>query len=79
MLVPNRSACAFMSVIRSGPVIPLGNPGKFSTSVVVVSWPPCSLPAIMSVFKNAREVYTAAVYPAGPLPIMITSYIRSIY
>ena len=30
---------------QSGPMIPSGKPGKFSTSVVSVSWPPASGPS----------------------------------
>ena len=40
--VPNFSACSRISSMRSGPMIPLGKPGKFSTSVVFVSSPPGS-------------------------------------
>ena len=34
-----------MRSIRSGPEIPSGKPGKFSTSVVVISCPPLTPPA----------------------------------
>jgi len=54
--VPNRSAWARISAIRSGPMMPFRNPGKFSTSVVVVSWPPASRPSNSSGFKLARAV-----------------------
>ena len=37
---PNFSACLRMLSISSGPVMPSGKPGKFSTSVVVMSAPP---------------------------------------
>ena len=37
---PNRSACLRRWSIRSGPMIPSGKPGKFSTSVVCMSAPP---------------------------------------
>ena len=37
MRAPNFSACVCMFIINSGPMMPLGKPGKFSTSVVVVS------------------------------------------
>ena len=37
---PNRAAWARMAVMSSGPMIPSGKPGKFSTSVVSMSWPP---------------------------------------
>ena len=41
---PQRFACARMRSIRSGPVMPSGKPGKFSTSVVVISCPPRTPP-----------------------------------
>ena len=75
--VPKRWACLFMSSIRSGPWMPSGKPGKFSTSVVNMSCPP----GIWSAFASdasimgrspARAVYIAAVYPAGPEPTTIT-------
>ena len=37
---PKRSACSRILVISSGPMMPSGKPGKFSTSVVSISWPP---------------------------------------
>ncbi len=37
---PNRSACLRIESIRSGPRMPSGKPGKFSTSVVFISAPP---------------------------------------
>ncbi len=37
---PNRDAWARMSAINCGPVTPSGKPGKFSTSVVSINWPP---------------------------------------
>ena len=37
---PNRWAWARRRSIRSPPLTPSGKPGKFSTSVVVMSWPP---------------------------------------
>ncbi len=61
-------------------MIPSGNPGKFSTSVVSMSWPPGwsdvddGSPSITSGARLARAVYTAAVSPAGPEPTMITSW-----
>ena len=42
---PKRTACFFKSSINSGPVIPSGYPGKFSTSVVVVNCPPGCIPS----------------------------------
>lgn len=60
--------------IKSGPVIPSGNPGKFSTSVVVINCPPGPdwYPSNTSGFKFARAAYIAAVNPAGPDPIITT-------
>lgn len=51
--------CSLNLSIISGPMIPLGNPGKFSTSVVVVSCPPAanplaSIPSNMMGFRLAR-------------------------
>ncbi len=37
---PNFSACLRRASIRAGPMMPSGKPGKFSTSVVVMSAPP---------------------------------------
>ena len=37
---PKRSACSRMLAMSSGPMIPSGKPGKFSTSVVSMSCPP---------------------------------------
>jgi len=42
-LLPLRSR---ILIIKSGPIMPPGNPGKFSTSVVKINCPPGSLPAI---------------------------------
>ena len=53
-------------------MIPSLNPGQFSTIVVSISWPPASSPSIRSGFKLARAVYSAAVSPAGPDPMMTT-------
>src|SRR5262249_55610205 len=41
-------------------------------SVVVISAPPNWLPSKTSGRRLARAVYSAAVYPAGPEPMMIT-------
>ena len=38
--VPKRAACSRKAPISSGPMIPWTKPGKFSTSVVSMSWPP---------------------------------------
>src|SRR6476661_3615845 len=69
---PKRSAWARISAIRSGPRIPFLNPGKFSTSVVSISCPPASMPSINNGCRLALAVYSAAVSPAGPDPMMIT-------
>jgi len=42
---PKRCACFFMFSISSGPWTPSGQPGKFSTSVVMESCPPGSCPS----------------------------------
>ena len=63
-----------LSVI-SPPMMPSGKPGKFSTSVVVVSWPPAAMPLASHPSKrmgcsSARAEYIAAVCAAGPEPII---------
>ena len=52
--VPKRSAWARKRFISSGPIIPSGKPGKFSTSVVFCSWPPHWKPSITSGLRSAR-------------------------
>ena len=37
MSAPNRSACSRIAAMRSGPMMPSGKPGKFSTAVVSIS------------------------------------------
>ena len=74
---PNRSACARISAMSSGPRMPSRNPGKFSTAVVSINCPPDSIPSMTSGFRFARAAYRAAVSPAGPDPMMITLRIRS--
>ena len=37
---PKRTACSRIRCMSSGPMIPSGKPGKFSTSVVSINWPP---------------------------------------
>ena len=54
--VPKRSDCSRNFAMRSGPMIPSGKPGKFSTSVVSMSWPPACRPSIMSGERFARAV-----------------------
>ena len=51
---PNRSACLRMLSISSGPMMPSGKPGKFSTSVVVISAPPDCTPSMTSGLRLAR-------------------------
>ena len=59
---PNRSACLRMESISSGPMIPSGKPGKFSTSVVFISAPPAvTEPSKTSGCSSARAAYSAAV------------------
>jgi hypothetical protein len=56
MRAPNFSACACIFIISSGPMMPSGKPGKFSTSVVVVSCPPGCVPESISGLRLARAV-----------------------
>ncbi len=56
MRAPKRVTWARIFSMSSGPVIPSGNPGKFSTSVVMVSCPPAWGPSITSGDKKARAV-----------------------
>ena len=63
--------------VSSPPIRPSGKPGKFSTSVVVVSWPPAAMPFASQPSNKmgcsaARAVYTAAVCAAGPEPMIHT-------
>jgi hypothetical protein len=69
--VPKRVTCLVIFSISSGPKIPSGNPGKFSTSVVNINCPPGAIPPMTKGFNSARAAYKAAVKPAGPLPIII--------
>ena len=49
------------NTINSGPEMPSGKPGKFSTSVVVVNWPPAATPpAIKPSNNNGRMAARAA-------------------
>ncbi|KAG1522725.1 hypothetical protein G6F50_018666 [Rhizopus delemar] len=52
--VSKRSAWACMRAIRSGPIRPWASPGQLSTSVVVISWPPCCRPVMTTGFRLAR-------------------------
>nr|POE68072.1 hypothetical protein CFP56_39211 [Quercus suber] len=61
--------------MSSMPLIPPRNPGKFSTSEVVVSWPPGAMPLAIHPskrmgFNSTRDAYMAAVWAAGPLPMI---------
>src|SRR4029453_3021436 len=69
---PNRSAWARISAIRSGPMMPSRWPGQFSTRVVSISCPPASSPSMSNGLRFALAVYSAAVSPAGPEPMMMT-------
>src|SRR5712692_4700811 len=51
---PNFCACLRMFSISSGPMMPSGKPGKFSTCVVRESWPPGSCPSKTRGFRFAR-------------------------
>jgi hypothetical protein len=52
--VLKRSACARMRSISFGPVRSCGSPGQLSTSTVVMSWPPSSIPVISTGLRFAR-------------------------
>src|SRR5699024_4328372 len=55
MMAPKSAACLARAIIRSGPWMPPGNPGKFSTSVVVMSAPPwLTEPAMTRGVRPAR-------------------------
>ena len=63
------------------PLIPSEKPGKFSTSEVVVSYPPGATPFAIQPskrigFNSARDAYMVAVWAAGPLPMMHTFVLR---
>ena len=47
--------------MSAGPCRPSTSPGQLSTSVVVISCPPCSTPVISSGARLARAAYTAAL------------------
>ena len=59
---PKRSACSRNFIMSSGPMMPSGNPGKFSTSVVSMSCPPGwsdvddGSPSMTRGFRFARAV-----------------------
>ena len=63
------------------PLIPSRKPRKFSTSEVVVSYPPGATPFAIQPskrigFNSAWDAYMAAVWAAGPLPMMHTFVLR---
>lgn len=77
MLVPNLADCFLILSISSLPLNDSGNPGKFSISVVVVNWPPAAIPlAIIPSYNvgfiSALAKYIAAVWAAGPEPMIVT-------
>ena len=45
------------------PLIPSGNLGKFSTSVVVVSWPPGAMP--LAIKEDGLQLYAGCIYGSG--------------
>ena len=53
---PKRTACFLIFSTSSGPWMPSGQPGKFSTSVVRESWPPGSWPSSTMGLRLARPV-----------------------
>jgi len=55
LVVPRFLACCSICCISQGPWTGSAKPGKFSTSVVMVSWPPGWIPAIRVGFSMARE------------------------
>jgi hypothetical protein len=66
--------------MSSNPSIPLENPGKFSTLLVVVSCPPAAIhpainPSNINGLRLALAAYIAAVCPAGPDQIITMSSI----
>ncbi len=54
--VPKRVACSRMFCVSWKPSTPWGKPGKFSTSLVVVSCPPGRGPSRTSGLRLARAV-----------------------
>jgi len=77
ILVHEFRDCCLISFISCEPLIPLGNHGKFSISVVVVSChhaatPPAINHSYIIGFNIALAVYIAAVCHAGPDQIIIT-------
>ena len=56
MSAPNFRACVRISSMSCGPVMPFGCPGKFSTSVVIVSCPPGCIPSMTRGEMLARDV-----------------------
>lgn len=61
MFVQNFIACCFICFMSSSPLIPVGNPGKFSTSVVSVSCPPGGNPPAINPSKRSVESPALAV------------------
>ncbi len=60
--VSKRSACFWKRAIRSGPCTPSASAGQLSTSVVVISWPPCARPVISTGLQiGTRRVYCGGV------------------
>jgi hypothetical protein len=73
MSVPKRSACLRMVSISTGTVDAVDEAGiVLGPAVVSMSWPPDESPVNISGARFARAAYTAAVYPAGPDPMMMT-------
>ena len=52
--VLKRSACSRKRCIRSGALHAVTSAGQLSTSVVVMSWPPCTMPVISTGLRLAR-------------------------
>ena len=68
-----------MRLINSGPEVSssvvLIDPGKFAISCVETICPPNFVFSKSKTLSRALALYKAAVNPAGPPPIIITSYI----
>ena len=52
--VLKRSACSRKRSMSSGPCTPIASAGQLSTSVVVMSWPPCARPVMSTGCRFAR-------------------------
>ena len=69
---PKRSACARISAISSGPMMPSRKPGKFSTIVVSISCPPASSPSMTSGLQVGARRVERGRQPGRAGPMMMT-------